>query len=129
MPSWEAWTWIRAAELSSATWAERSELSRWSAVARLIEWLIPEFSFSSATCIATIPISAKAISPIHARPRIRRSSSELSTTRATCWLNGAGEAGRAIGRRSGSAGWAGPAGLAGPDTRRGPTGRRAGVPV
>ena len=41
---------------------------------------MPAFSLSSVTCMATMPISAKATIPIQARPRISRSSSAWSTT-------------------------------------------------
>ena len=41
---------------------------------------MPVFSFSSPNCIVTIPMNAKATTPIHRRPRIRRSSSRASAT-------------------------------------------------
>ena len=39
---------------------------------------MPAFSFSSPSCIVTIPISANATNAIHARPRISRSSSAVA---------------------------------------------------
>jgi hypothetical protein len=43
---------------------------------------IPVLSSSTSSCIATIPISAKASRPIHTRPRISLSSTALLETRS-----------------------------------------------
>ena len=121
MPSSAAASWIRSPEDRRATSVSRSALTRSSVPAASTLWEMPELSFSSETCIATIPPSMIPISQIHARPRrsrstIRCSGSALIRSKAPVELRRAGRGsatlgtGRAIGpetRRAwrGAAAW------------------------
>ena len=65
---------------------------------------MPAFSFNRPSCIVTIPISANATSPIHARPWIRRSNSGCVVTIVAGFLDRtARRAGAGAGRDRGGA--------------------------
>ncbi len=71
---------IRSPALNRETSLRSAELLRSSVLAVVTARPMPELSFSSETCIATMPMSPKAMTPIHTRPRTRRSIARLPET-------------------------------------------------
>src|SRR5207247_190609 len=89
---------------SSETTPRSSAFSRSRIAARSTERPMPALSLSRETCMKTIPISAKAISPIHARPVSRRSSRGWSASVASRRSARLPHPGEPSGRGAGGAG-------------------------